>query len=71
MGSHRRKQTLAQQRGSSMLEYALVIALVALIAYVPAHALGGRVRTYFVKPTQCLSGSSQCGVGASGGSSGS
>lgn len=70
MKTRHSKNDLAPERGTSMVEYALLIALICVVAYSSASALGNRVRANFVAPYQCLAGSALCGVGSSGGGSG-
>jgi pilus assembly protein Flp/PilA len=46
------------ERGQGLTEYALIIALIAVVCIVAVLALGTQISTLFTKVTNCLSSSS-------------
>ena len=46
-----------EERGQGLTEYALIIALIAVVCIVAVLALGNQISTLFSKVTNCLSNS--------------
>jgi len=53
-----RKSCLKKQRGASMVEYALLVALIAVVAIAAVSALGGGVSEKFSSVNSSLAGAS-------------
>lgn len=49
-----------EEHGQGLTEYALIIALIAVVCIVAVLALGTQISTLFTKVTNCLSNSSSC-----------
>ena len=60
MNSRRRRE-----RGSTLVEYALLIALIAITSIVALRTLGSGATNGFDRPRQCLE-NGQCGTTGSG-----
>ena len=48
------------ERGASMVEYALLVGLIAVVAVVAISLLGGGISGLFSKASNCVGNSSQC-----------
>lgn len=51
---------LSDDRGATMVEYGLLIVLIALVAAAAALALGGGLSTIFQRIADCLNGTGVC-----------
>jgi Flp pilus assembly pilin Flp len=70
MNPKKTNRSLSRQRGASMVDYALLVAMITLTAYAAANALGNRVKAEMTAPQACLAGSIACGTPGNGGPSG-
>jgi pilus assembly protein Flp/PilA len=52
------------ERGASMVEYALLVGLIAIVAVVAVMALGGGISSLFGSANSCVSGINSAGASA-------
>jgi pilus assembly protein Flp/PilA len=52
------------ERGASMVEYALLVGLIAIVAVVAVMALGGGIKSLFSSANSCVGGINSGGAAA-------
>ena len=54
------RERTGSERGASMVEYALLVGLIAVVAVVAVAALGGGISNLFSSANNCVGNSSTC-----------
>jgi pilus assembly protein Flp/PilA len=53
-------QRVRSERGASMVEYALLVGLIAIVAVIAVSALGKGISGLFSNANNCVTGSTSC-----------
>ena len=54
------RERTRSERGASMVEYALLVGLIAVVAVVAVAALGGGISNLFSSANNCIGNSASC-----------